>query len=235
MEMESQFLNHCVSLANLLVSMKQKGTFSVNIGDFNFNFSNEAEKVKKYSPSQQRRNTERKHTFEIKKQFENDALIRRTCVDSETQTSDFNTTDAAVGNETFEMKKQFENDALIRRTSVDSVTQTSDFDTSDAAIVSVEPDGEPAESDDETGSEFSDIVDGLPFLSEDTKQTIYERKVVLENAVKENDKDLFEESERLGRMIKILIKEDEANYFGFIRGSKSKIRSSRKSSSNGRS
>ena len=132
--MESQFLNQCVSLANLLVSMKQKGTLSVNIGDFNFNFSNEAEKVKKYSPSQQRRNTERTLTFEIKKQFENDALIRRTSVDSETQTSDFNTTDAAVGNETFEMKKQFENDALIRRTSVDSVTQTSDFKTSDAAV-----------------------------------------------------------------------------------------------------
>ena len=103
-------------------------------------------------------------------------------------------------------------------------------DESTEKLVSVEPDGEPAESDDETGSESSDIVDGLPFLSEDTKQTIYERKVVLEHAVKENDKDLFEESERLGRMIKILIKEDEANYFGLKRGSISKTRSSKKSS-----
>ena len=53
----------------------------------------------------------------------------------------------------------------------------------------------------------------LPFLSENTKQTMIERKIVLQEAKKQNDPELIKEGKRLGRAIKALIRDDEKRYY----------------------
>ena len=53
----------------------------------------------------------------------------------------------------------------------------------------------------------------LPYLSEETKQTMADKKVVMREASKSNDKELLKEGKRLGRVIKCLIKEDETKYY----------------------
>ena len=53
----------------------------------------------------------------------------------------------------------------------------------------------------------------LPFLSDETKKIIVERRVVMEEAVKNNDIDLLKEGKRLGRFIKLQIKADEERYY----------------------
>ena len=53
----------------------------------------------------------------------------------------------------------------------------------------------------------------LPYLSEETKQTMADKKAVMSEACKKNDKELLKEGKRLGRVIKSLIKNDETKYF----------------------
>ena len=53
----------------------------------------------------------------------------------------------------------------------------------------------------------------LPFLSENTKQTMIERRIVRLEAKKRDDPELLKEGKRLGRVIKALIKEDEKRYY----------------------
>ena len=53
----------------------------------------------------------------------------------------------------------------------------------------------------------------LPFLSENTKQTMTERRIVRLEAKKRDDPELLKEGKRLGRVIKALIKEDEKRYY----------------------
>ena len=88
--MEFQFLDQCSNLVSLLIQSQQKGTIRINIGNFNFEFSNEVPVVsRKYSPSQQKRNDERRASFETKKIFSNIGTCKErktSSVGTETQT-----------------------------------------------------------------------------------------------------------------------------------------------------
>ena len=53
----------------------------------------------------------------------------------------------------------------------------------------------------------------VPYLSEETKLTISEKKAVLSEAIKNNDPSLLREAKKLSKIIKSLIKKDEKSYY----------------------
>ena len=54
----------------------------------------------------------------------------------------------------------------------------------------------------------------VPFISEETKLLMEERKVLKEEAAKQGDQILESESKRIGKEIKKAVKKDEKEYYG---------------------
>ena len=89
----SKLLGQCTDLVSLLIKSQQKGSIKINVGNFSFEFSNEVQVPKKYSPSQQKRNDERRASFE-KKKFGTFNEKRTSSVDIEIQTREKNSVDS---------------------------------------------------------------------------------------------------------------------------------------------
>ena len=104
--MDYQFLMQCTKLVSTLMEMKQQGTVCVKVGNFNFEFSNTA---KKHSPSpiQQKRNEERKASFERKKNLINasDEKKKMLSVEVQTQVTSVRDVDSEI-EEVFHIQKQ---------------------------------------------------------------------------------------------------------------------------------
>ena len=93
----------------------------------------------------------------------------------------------------------------------DTVEAVSTVEESEDEETELESEVDMDELDSDSGSfpdsDYAEV--NTPFLSEDTKLVILDRKVVEQEAIRNNDEELMKESNRLNKIIKNMIKKDK--------------------------